>query len=886
MKKFKIISIVLGVILLFIAVAGIIFSTIYEDEVKGYILTQINNSTTNKIDVEEVNFSIFKKFPYASLEFKNINAEEATASNEKGTLFSAQSVYLQFNVFDILNKNYTIKKINVKDGIVNIQIDKNGLDNYHFWKPSKDSTSTQLSIELEKLLFEEVTFYVLNDYKNLDMSLEAVKLGLSGNFSQDNFTLTTQSELFVHQINEDGKSLLNDTKININTSLEVNQNTQLYNIKKGEITLQDLSFDLSGNIQNKEEGVVLDIQSKGQDLEIASLFSLFPTTQQNVLKSYKTKGIITYNSFISGVISTTKSPKFEADFNINNGEVVERSSDNSLSNITIKGRFTNGAKNDLKSSKLVLEELDADFGAGHISGKYVISNFSNPYIELDAKADIEIATAKDFFKLDTLESANGNISLNLTYNGYIKELNDIKAKDLQKLNAKGTVEITNANFKVIDNSKTFNNINGAFKFNNNDVKIDSLSIQLNQSQINLKGHFKNLLAYLFIEGQNLAVNTTVYAPKLVVDDLLISSNDKNADYKLSLPNDIRFSFKTKIDTFLFRKFSATNFSGNISLNNKTLVASNLKFNSMNGSVSGKIMLDNTKENTILITSNAQLNEVDIHQMFIQFENFGQKYIVAENLKGTTTSDIQFASVWDEALNIDQNKIYALANIIIKKGELNNYKPIQAMSKFIEVEELKNIKFSTLSTQIEIKDKTIIFPQTEMKSSALDITFSGTHSFDSKIDYRFKLLMNDILWGKAKTKKKENSEFGYIADDGLGRTTLFLKMVGTTDDYKISYDTKGLKNKWKKDLKKEKTTIKNILNKEFGWFKKDSTVNKNPQPKEDDGFEMEWDENEKEKTQPKQDQKEKSTTKKKKKGLGKLIDKIAKPEEEYEEFDDF
>ena len=136
----------------------------------------------------------------------------------------------------------------------------------------------------------------------------------------------------------------------------------------------------------------------------------------------------------------------------------------------------------------------------------------------------------------------------------------------------------------------------------------------------------------------------------------------------------------------------------------------------------------------------------------------------------------------------------------------------------------------------------------------------------------------------KNKKKENTEFGYVADDGLGKTTLFLKMTGTIDDYKIAYDTEGLKESWKEDLKEEKQTLKSILNKEFGWFKKDSTLKKDDTPK-DDGFQIEWEEDDNKKTETKT-KTEKKKTKKKKKGLGKFIDKIAQPEdEEYEEFDD-
>ena len=209
---------------------GVIFSTLYEDKVKNYIIQQINDNVATPIDIQSVDFSVFKKFPYASLEFKKVTATEVTKKERKGTLFSAASIYLQFNIFDILNDNYVIKKVSVEEGLVNINIDKYGNDNYHFWKTPKDNTPSTLSLELEDLTFKSMTFYVLNEYKNLDMAIEAINISLSGNFSNKEFTLATKAQLFVQQINDEGTSLMKEKSININTSLHVNQNTQQYHI--------------------------------------------------------------------------------------------------------------------------------------------------------------------------------------------------------------------------------------------------------------------------------------------------------------------------------------------------------------------------------------------------------------------------------------------------------------------------------------------------------------------------------------------------------------------------------------------------------------------------------------------------------------------------------
>ena len=892
MKKLKTISIILGIIIAIFVVIGIVFSTIYEDKVKAYIVEQINNSINTKIDVKAIEFSVFKKFPYASLEFQEVTAEEVTKKEQKGTLFSAQSVYLQFNIIDIFNENYTIKKVQVEDGMVNVKIDQFGNDNYHFWKKSENSES-QLSIELEKLTFKHFNFYFLNDYKGLDMDIEAIGLSLSGNFSKDEFTLNTQANLMVNQINDKGQTILKKKNITINTSLAVNQVTKIYKIKKGDIAIEQLKFSLSGNIINKKVGINLDILSKGNELEIEELFSLLPAKQREALSAYKAEGKITYTSTIQGTLSIKESPAFDAEFNIKNGRITEKSSDKSLTNLNVSGSFTNGQGNKT-DSKLNLNQLEADFGAGHISGNYVITNFANPHIEFDSKANVDIATAKEFFKIDSLETASGNLEINLKYEGYIKELSNIKASELRKLNTSGSARVSNTNLKLLNNPTYIKNINGAFQFNNNDVQIDTLKFNINKSSFELDGKFKNLLAFLFVEGEYLAVKTNFSSNRIILDDLLTKSNSSNnsKEYTLNLPKNIVLLFNAKIDTFQFRKFSATEFRGHIQLEDKIITATDVSFNSMKGKVRGNMAIDDSQGNEVLITTKVATNNVDVYELFYQFENFGQKAISAKNIKGRTNTTAEFASVFNKHLKVNKDKIYVSADVEINNGELIDYKPVLALSKYIEVEELEHIKFNSLITHIEIKNQTVFIPKTDIKSSALDLTISGTHTFDNKIDYRFKVLMSDVLWRKAKKKKKENSEFGYIEDDGLGKTTLFLHMTGTVDNYNISYDSKGLGESFKEDFKKEGNNLKKILNNEFGWFKKDSNAIKLEKPK-NDGFIIEWEEAEEGKeSQDSKNQNKKGTTKKKKdkkkkKGLGKFIDKIAEPEEEeYEEFDDF
>jgi hypothetical protein len=153
-----------------------------------------------------------------------------------------------------------------------------------------------------------------------------------------------------------------------------------------------------------------------------------------------------------------------------------------------------------------------------------------------------------------------------------------------------------------------------------------------------------------------------------------------------------------------------------------------------------------------------------------------------------------------------------------------------------VPDLNHIRFSTLTNTVSIADRKLSIPMMEINSSALNISGSGVHDFDNNIDYHLRLLMSDVLGKKV---KQNSDEFGEIADDGLGRTQLFLGMKGTVDNPKFTYDRKAVAEKVKGDIKAEKQNLKAMLKSEFGMFRKDSTVVTHQQKKKKEEMQIEW-----------------------------------------------
>ena len=124
------------IIITLITGTAFVIGYFYEDEVVGVVLKELNKNIKTEINIGSYEFSVFSKFPDASLEFKNITAKSTKNFESKrsyeDTLFTAKSIFLQFNILDIIKKHYTINAIHIDGADVRLITNKKGQENFLF----------------------------------------------------------------------------------------------------------------------------------------------------------------------------------------------------------------------------------------------------------------------------------------------------------------------------------------------------------------------------------------------------------------------------------------------------------------------------------------------------------------------------------------------------------------------------------------------------------------------------------------------------------------------------------------------------------------------------------------------------------------------------------
>jgi uncharacterized protein involved in outer membrane biogenesis len=816
-KTFRLLIILLG-----LSIAGIgglwIVSKYFGDDIKQSLVNELNQHIEVKVSVEEIEFSVFENFPYASVKFSNVSTGEDDDA-EKSSLIRASEVSALFNLYDLITKNYSVDRIVLKDGFLNLVIHQDGQRNFDVFKKRESIETNDFKINLKQVILKNIGVSYIH-YPSDQEYLFAIHNGkLTGQFSRNLHDIGFEGEVFSTHIRSGKTTLLNDRELSLTLDLENQESQNMVLIRQARIKTDGLSFDLNGKIQTDGNNRSLSLNLSADRSPLESFIKLVPPEYLAPVRDYELQGDIDFQTIIEGNFSGDHLPEVKINFNFSDGKIVHPASGFYMDHVSLRGIFNNGPQRSEVSYSVQLSQIEAMIHGGNLAGKINISNFHQPLVQADLSASLDLKELLNIYKIPQLESISGNLVVDMRFTNRLKSFRKFTVEDFISSRTEGDMKFTQMNFALKNNNLIFHEFNGSFRFSNKDLIIDTFTGKVSNSDFTMDGYFGNILAFAFLKGEPIYISAEIQSRQINLDQLLAySSQSSESPYQLNFSQKVSFDLDVNIDHFTFRKFDGQRLNGKFSMANKKFYVRNGSLKAMDGNITLNGLINGTDPETYRIDCDARFSDVDIQELFREFGNFGQKNLTSEHLRGRVTADVQYKSTLTPALYVDPSSVFTFAEITVNNGELIQYTPLYALSRYIQKGELEHVLFSTLTNNIKIENRIIHIPQMEIRSNTMDISLYGTHTFDNITDYHLQLYLSELLSNK-KQKPEEEIEGIFVEEDETGRTKLFLSMKGPADNPDIAYDTREVRKKIATDLSREKEEFKAVISKEFKWLSK-------------------------------------------------------------------
>jgi hypothetical protein len=797
-------------------IAGISVSVyFFKDKIIQHFIAEVNKSLNTPVKVGKIEIAAWEDFPDFAINIFDIYVEDG--SPKDNALFTAKKVSFIINPIEAWKGNFEIRALRVEKSKLNAVIDTQGGNNFTIFK-SQNAATPSIEFDLKNVNLIQTEIHYDNLQINQHHSLVSKKLVTSIAISSNVYSVISNGDIHINQLKINNINFFEGKDLTIASSLAIDNKKKIITIKSAEILIGKSAFALSGSYLFKDKDLI-DINASGKNTSIQTLLSFIPESLSKKLANYQSKGDLYFKTTLKGEISKTKVPSITIDFGCKDASFFHPTFKSKIEHASAQASFKSPSMKDFSEAEASFKKLTGNLNGNYFEAELTVKNFNDPTVLGNFRGEVDAASLENFYPIKNVEKLSGLIKANISIDG---KLSLLKSKNTaQQVKTSGTLELNNIRITESEQNITIKDLNGSLQFNNNDLALSNVNGKVEQSDFVLNGFLKNVITFLLFENQPIGIEADLQSTFLDMDYLFkIGLGEVGSkDFGFSISPLLHLNFNCDIKSLNYKKFKARKIKGNLLIRNQTAISRNTHLRALGGDITINGIADARNKKAIEISAALNAKGIQLDSAFYVFDNFYQSFIEGKHLKGEASADVTLEATVNEKLELKPETLVADINATLKKGELNNFEPLQKLNKFLDDEGLSKLRFGDLKNDLHVENKTIYIPQMEIKSNLSTFQLSGTHTFDQHIDYH-------IVAPLRNQKKIDKDEaFGAIEEDGAGKTKLFIKITGTTDKYEVSLDKKELKKKIISDLKKEVKELKDAFKSKGQQKKKEIELQK-------------------------------------------------------------
>lgn len=793
-KSLKIgIGVVAGMIALPL-VTALVITLFFQAAIKDRFEAAINEQLEAKVYLDgEASFSFFRFFPKASVSFQDVTVMGGPGF-ETDTLLHAKRVAFLFNPFSLYKGNYEVETVEVAGGFVHLTSNGKGQHNYSIWSTDtlqEDSQNKAVDLELAdaRLSDMELTYAAATSQQWMHLQVDQLQLG--GSWQQEAFHARIRMQGRMEQWREADWVYADSLPLSIDLATDVSLAEKVYVVQPSNVDIAGDTYAIKGRIQEVGNTWDTDISVTGASVRLRSLIALMPPQIRGSLEGWDSEGDLNFTTTVKGTYSDVENPALQVNFDLKEGLIKHPELNKALTDVVLKGSFSNGQAHTAASSTLRIDNLTGKMGPDPIAISLVLDNLDAPIITLTANANLDV----DWWAglLDPLgwHEPTGRIALD---NVYLKgALSDWQSGQYPH-RTKATGVITVAALAGQWDDQPWAIPVGQLALDQHQLAWQELVMHTGSSDVTTTGVCNNLWTYLTQVAQGdtnavLEVDATFIGEQLDWADVMafVPESDgidleKAVNY-LPYFQQYRGIIDVDFRTFKAAPFAANDVRGRIRWSPYLTRLDGLTLQTAGGQLTGDGFL-RVINNQLVLEGQVLGRGVEVDELFLGFDNFWQDFIVADNLKGTVDGNIDCSVAWAPDLSFVEEATSIQAELTVRDGELVDFAPMEDLSDFVKVKELRHIEFSELKNDIRVEGTTVMLPAMQIKSTAMNLWISGTHTFANEIDYQMQIDLLDVIARKVKLGKMK-LEQAEQREDGL--FNLYVTMTGTVDDFEFATD---------------------------------------------------------------------------------------------------
>ncbi len=738
----KILKIV-GIILLFLVIAGFTIPYFFKDQIKAKILTAINEKVDANVAFADADLSLFKNFPNASVTIDKLSIINK-APFEVDTLVAFDELNLKMSIKELFNGDdepMNIDGISSKNGLVNIIFNKDGIGNFDIALKDKKETepkSKPLSLKIKEYAIENLKFKFTDEKSKIKMVLDSINHEGQGDFTASKLDLVTKTNAKV-SLDMDKVNYMKNIAISLDAILGIDLDQSKYTFKKNKAKINELPLEFDGFVQMVATGQQYDLKFKTPTSSFKNFLGLIPAQYSSNLKDVKTNGDFKVFGFAKGLLSDTTVPKFNIEIASNNASFQYPNLPKSVRKIIIDTKIVNetGVMND---TYVNLEKLSFQIDQDVFNAEATIKNVAeNALVNAALKGTINLSNLTKAYPIKLDKPLTGILKANVTT---AFDMQAVEKSEYSRIKNSGTIDLTGFNY-TDEKGKTMKISSALIAFDPNRVNLKQFNATTGKSDLAINGVLENFYGFVF-KNQELKGDFNLNSNQFAVSDFMTtedaSKKDTKASEAMKIPAFLNCTLTAKANTVLYDNLTMKDVSGKVIIKDQKVTLENGKTNIFGGSIAFKGDVS-TKEKIAKFNMDLGLNGVDIAQTFTQLDMMNKIAPIAGVINGKLNSKIQLSgNLKDKAMTPELKSISGnlLGEILSTTVNASNSNLLTALDDKLGFVDLKKLNLNDVKAALTFKEGKVNVKPFDIKYQDIKATIAGTHSFEQLMNYTMKL----------------------------------------------------------------------------------------------------------------------------------------------------
>ena len=760
----KVSIVILSLFIIFFA-AAIAIPLFFKKEIDAKIKSAINKSVNAKVDFKDLDLSLISSFPNLGIKINNLTIV-GIDSFAKDTLANVKQLQLNVNLLSVIKgETYQIKSVNLNEPNIFAHVLKSGKSNWDIMKSDSTSTSgdtakTAFKIALQKYTIEKGKIIYDDASLGFFMNLENLNHTGKGDFTQDLFTLQTQSDIEKLNVKYGGIPYLNKVKLDAELPIDIDLKHMKFAFAENKIKLNELVLSAIGYLaMPNDQDIVMDLKFDAKQSELKNFLSLIPAIYAANFKDMEATGKFAMNGVAKGTYNDKSLPAFNVNLSIENGKVKYPSLPSAINNIQVKSQITN-PDGVIDHTVVNVPAFHLEFGQVPVDGRLLLKNpTTDPYVDMALKGKLDLKQLTAIFPMK-----------DMTLSGILDA--DVQAAGRKSSIDKGQYEAFKASGQILANNFNYAGKNvpmpvsvstAKMVFSPKNITLSNLSAKVGKSDFAANGSVNNYLSYFFKKNQALQGNFNMSSNLIDVNELMgpkstTEESGKKTDSKLSVfevPGNIDFNLAAKAGRVLYDTYDITNAHGTLLVKNKTVTFKDMALNMLDGTVKMNGSYATVDPKKPKVDVDFGIEKMDIQKAFSAFNTVKLLAPVAKYTKGIFSTNLKFNSDLDEHMMPVYSSINAegLTNII--QAVVDGFEPLNKLASSLSSDKFKKLELNNLITKFKIKDGRLNVAPFDIKKDGIVMNVQGSNGLDQTMDYNLGLNLPRAMLG-AKANETANA----------------------------------------------------------------------------------------------------------------------------------